>query len=189
MIRKSLNSLAGKLIIAVGTLITLGSILFGFTFMRYEENIMMSNLMSYASSTADLVKKAIYYYMLSAHREAIEQTVQVIGSGSEIRDISIYDMTGRIVYSSRKSEVGRSVNKESATCQLCHRKSGGPLTAVPESKNWIITAASPGNKNLKFVIPVYNESSCYTAPCHYHPAESRSSASSRQISAPQPWMR
>ncbi len=171
MIRKSLNSLAGKLIIAVGTLITLGSILFGFTFMRYEENIMMSNLMSYASSTADLVKKAIYYYMLGAHREAIEQTVQVIGSGSEIRDISIFDMTGRIVYSSRKSEVGRTVDKGSATCQLCHRRNGEPLTAVPESKNWTITAASPGNKTLKFVIPVYNESSCYTAPCHYHPAK------------------
>jgi two-component system NtrC family sensor kinase len=171
MIRKSLNSLAGKLIIAVGTLITLGSILFGFTFMRYEERIMMDNLMSYASSTADVVKKAIYYYMLTAHREAIEQTLEVIGSGSDIRDISIFDKTGKIVYSSRKSEVGRSFDKGSATCRICHKGNGKPLTAVPEPKNWSIVANPAGNKILKFVIPVYNESSCYTAPCHYHPKE------------------
>jgi two-component system NtrC family sensor kinase len=171
MIRKSLNSLAGKLIIAVGTLITLGSILFGFTFMRYEEKIMMNNLMSYASSTADLVKKAIYNYMLTAHREAIEQTVQVIGSGSEIQDISIIDKTGKIVYSSRKSEVGLSLDKGSVTCRICHKDNGNPLSGISESKNWIITADPAGNKILKFVIPVYNESSCYTARCHYHPKE------------------
>ncbi len=171
MIRKSLNSLAGKLIIAVGTLITLGSILFGFTFMRYEESIMMNNLMSYASSTADLVKKAVNYYMLTSHREAIEQTVQVIGSSAEIRDISIFDMSGRIVYSSQKSQVSRTMDKTSATCRSCHPGNGTPLTAVPESKNWTITADPSGNKILKFVIPIYNESSCSTAPCHYHQKE------------------
>src|SRR3972149_4523085 len=111
MIRKSLNSLAGKLIIAVGALITFGSLLFGVTFMRYEESIMMNNLMSYASSTADLVKRGIYYSMMTAHREAIEQTVEVIGAGADIKGISISDKRGKIVYSSQKYEVGRSVDK------------------------------------------------------------------------------
>lgn len=49
---------------------------------------MMNNLLNYASSTADLVKRGIYYGMLKAHREAIEQTVEVIGSGAGIKDIS-----------------------------------------------------------------------------------------------------
>ncbi|HYA31581.1 MAG TPA: ATP-binding protein [Thermodesulfovibrionales bacterium] len=171
MIRKSLNSLAGKLIIAVGTLITLGSVLFGFTFMRYEESIMMNNLMSYASSTADLVKRAVDHYMLTSHREAIEQTVEVIGSSAEIKDISIFDKTGRIAYSSRKSAVGRTVGKESATCRICHEGNGNTLAAIPKAKNWTIEPDQSGNNVLKFVIPIYNESSCSTAPCHYHPKE------------------
>jgi two-component system NtrC family sensor kinase len=168
MIRKSLNSLAGKLIIAVGTLITLGSLLFGLTFMRYEENIMMNNLMSYAASTADLVKKGINYYMMTAHREAIEQTVEVIGSGAEIKGISILNKKGKIVYSSQKSEVGRFVDKGTPTCQICHR-GGSPLTSVPGTRNWTILSDAAGGKVLKFAIPIYNEPSCYTAPCHYHP--------------------
>jgi two-component system NtrC family sensor kinase len=171
MIRKSLNSLAAKLIIAVGTLITLGSVLFGFTFMRYEESIMMNNLMSYASSTADLAKRTVDYYMLTSHREAIEQTVEVIGSSAEIRDISIFDKTGRIAYSSRKSAVGRTIGKDSATCRICHEDNGNTLTAIPGAKNWTIAPDQSGNKVLKFVIPIYNESSCSTAPCHYHPKE------------------
>lgn len=168
MIRKSLNSLAGKLIVAVGTLITLGSLLFGFTFMRYEENIMMNNLMSYAASTADLVKKGIYYSMLTAHREAIEQTVEVIGSGAEIRGISIFDKEGKVVYSSQKSEVGRLVDKGAPGCRICHR-GDAPLTSIPEARNWTILPDAAGVKVLKFVIPLYNEPSCYTASCHYHP--------------------
>lgn len=170
MIRKSLNSLAGKLIIAVGTLITLGSLLFGLTFMRYEENIMMNYLMSYASSTVDLVKKGIYYSMMTAHHEGIEQTVEVIGSGSEIRDISIFDKKGKIVYSSRKSEVGRSLDKTAPACQICHKYNTPPVL-IPETRNWTILPDAEGVKVLKFVVPIYNEPSCSTASCHYHSKE------------------
>jgi two-component system NtrC family sensor kinase len=170
MIRKSLNSLAGKLIIAVGTLITLGSLLFGFTFMRYEENIMMNNLISYASSTADLVKKGIYYYMMTAHREAIEQTMEVIGSGAEIRDVAILDKQGKVVYSSRKSDVGRTVDKSAQTCRICH-VGDTPLESIPERKNWTLLSDPSGVKVLHFVIPIYNEPSCSAASCHYHPKD------------------
>ncbi len=171
MIRKSLNSLAGKLVIAVGTLMTMGSIVFGYIFLHYEEQIIMNNLIRYASSTADLVKGSIHYSMLTAHREAIEQTVEVIGSGPGIKGISIYDKTGKIVYSSRKSEVGHSVEKGTSTCRICHKGAAEPREINGESKNWAIVSDTTGTKTLKFVIPIYNEPSCYTAACHYHPAK------------------
>ncbi|MCL5023738.1 MAG: ATP-binding protein [Nitrospirae bacterium] len=173
MIRKSLNSLAGKLIIAVGTLMTLGSIIFGFTFIRYEEKIMMNNLVSYASSTADLVKKGVSYDMLSGHREAIAQTIEIVGSGSEIRDIALFDKRGKIVFSSKKSEVGRTVGKDSSTCRICHKGDGKPLIAIPESKHWAIVTSPSGVKVMKLVMPIYNETACFSASCHYHPKEKR----------------
>ncbi|HUO77586.1 MAG TPA: ATP-binding protein [Thermodesulfovibrionales bacterium] len=168
MVRKSLNSLAAKLIIAVGTLMTLGSIVFGYIFIRYEENIMMNNLMNYANSTADLVKRGVQHSMLSAEREAIEQTLKVIGNGSDIRDISIIDKKGRVLYSSQESEVGRSVGKNSPTCQGCHTDNAKPLEVLPGSKVWMVVSDATGAKVLKFIIPIYNEPSCSTASCHYH---------------------
>lgn len=168
MVRKSLHSLASKLIVAIGTLMTVGSIIFGYLFIRYEERVMLNNLLRQASTTVDLVKRGIYYSMLTAHREAIVQTVEVIGSGSGINSISIFDKKGTIVYSSKRSEVGRFFDKGSVTCQICHKSNSKLLEALPASKNWTIVPDETGTKILKFVIPIYNEPSCYTASCHYH---------------------
>lgn len=171
MVRKSLHSLAGKLIIAVGTLMTMGSIVFGYIFIRYEENIMMNSLINYASSTADLVKKGIHYSMLTNHREAIEQTVGVISTSAAIKNISVFNKTGRIIYSSKTEDVGRTVGKDNVTCQICHKGGGKPLPGIPESSNWMIIPDST-SKTLRFVIPIFNEPSCFSNPsssCHYHP--------------------
>ncbi|HET6515930.1 MAG TPA: ATP-binding protein [Thermodesulfovibrionales bacterium] len=168
MIRKSLNSLAGKLILAVGCLMALGSIIFGYIFIHYQETIMMKNLISSATATADLVKRGISRGMLAGDRDSIEKTVETIASGSGIRGITIFDMKGRITYSSKKGEVGRSVGKDYPTCQICHRDSEKPLSAIPDSENWRIVSDRSGTKTLTRVVPMANEPSCYGASCHYH---------------------
>lgn len=167
MIRKSFNSLAGKLIIAVGALMTVGSLIFGYIFVSYEEKIMMSNLINYASSKADLIKRGIFYGMLTAHRDIIEQTVDVIGTGPDITGIAIYDKTGRTVYSSNKDSIGKVVGKDSPSCRICHADSK-PKEVLSKAMNWTISKGSNGKKSLKFVLPIYNEPSCYTASCHRH---------------------
>lgn len=169
MIRKSLHSLAGKLIVALGASMTLGSIVFGFIFIRYEENIMMHNLIHYASSTADLVKRGIYYSMLTAHRQAVEQTLAIIGSDTNVKNISILDKKGRVVYSSQKGELGRVIERSSASCRGCHTDSAQPAETMSSSQNWSIVSDASGNRMLKFIIPIYNEPSCSTATCHRHP--------------------
>ncbi len=167
MIKKSFNSLAGKLIIAVGTLMSLGSLLFGYIFVSYEEKIMMTNLINYASSKADLIRRGIFYGMLTAHREMVEQTIEVLGSGPDIMGIVIYNKTGRIIYSSDKNTVGRIVGKDAPSCRICHVNSK-PAEVLSKIQNWKITKDQYGKKSLKFVLPIYNEPSCYTASCHRH---------------------
>lgn len=169
MITKSLHSLTGKLIMAVGALMAMGSVVFGYIFIRYEENIMMRNLVDSASSTADLVKRGIYHGMLTGHRDTIEQAVEVIGSGAGIKGIAILDKKGKIVYASRKKEIGRVVEKDNVTCQICHKGGGKPLEAIPESENWRIASDESGTKTLTLVMPLQNEPSCSSGSCHYHP--------------------
>jgi two-component system NtrC family sensor kinase len=175
MVRKSLNSLAGKLIIAVGTLMTLGSIVFGYIFVHYEENIMTNSLVDYAFSTADLVKKGIHYGMLTNHRAAIEQTIEVISTSAAIKNISVFNKSGKIVFSSKKADVGKVVNKDNVTCQICHKGKGKPLGNIPEFRNWMILPDKP-SKTLRFVIPIFNEPSCFSgsiASCHHHPGNQK----------------
>ncbi len=166
MIKKSFNSLAGKLIIAVGALMTVGSLLFGYIFVSYEEKIMLNNLISYASSKAELIKRGVFYGMLTAHGD-IEQTINVVGAGPDILGIAIYNKAGKIIYSSDKSSVGQIMGKDAISCQICHAYSN-PSDVVMRSQNWKITKDKNGRRSLKFVIPLYNESPCYTAACHRH---------------------
>lgn len=166
MIKKSFNSLAGKLIIAVGALMTVGSLLFGYIFVSYEEKIMLNNLISYASSKAELIKRGVFYGMLTAHGD-IEQTINVVGAGPDILGIAIYNKVGKIIYSSDKSSVGQIIGKDAISCQICHAYSN-PSEVVMRSQNWKITKDKNGRRSLKFVIPLYNEPSCYTAACHRH---------------------
>lgn len=166
MIKKSFNSLAGKLIIAVGALMTVGSLLFGYIFVSYEEKIMLNNLISYASSKAELIKRGVFYGMLTAHGD-IEQTINVVGAGPDILGIAIYNKAGKIIYSSDKSSVGQIIGKDAISCQICHAYSN-PSEVVMRSQNWKITKDKNGRRSLKFVIPLYNEPSCYTAACHRH---------------------
>jgi len=171
MIKKSFNSLAGKLIIAVGALMTVGSLVFGYIFVSYEEKIMMNNLISYASSKADLIKRGVFYGMLTAHHEVVEQTINVIGSGPDIKAIVIYDKTGRIVFSSDKKSVGMVVGRDNPSCRICHADSR-PSDVMAMSRNWTITKDKAG-KSLKLVVPIYNEPACYTAACHRHSREQK----------------
>lgn len=166
MIKKSFNSLAGKLIIAVGALMTVGSLLFGYIFVSYEEKIMLNNLISYASSKAELIKRGVFYGMLTAHGD-IEQTINVVGAGPDILGIAIYNKAGKIIYSSDKSSVGQIIGKDAISCQICHAYSN-PSDVVMRSQNWKITKDKDRRRSLKFVIPLYNEPSCYTAACHRH---------------------
>lgn len=168
MIRKSLNSLAGKLIITVGALMAIGTIILGYVFIHYEEKVLMSNLMNHASSTTDLVKRAIHYGMLTANRVTIGQTVEYIGHSSASEGITVYDKKGRIAYSSKKTEVGRFVEKNNITCRICHKDDTKPLKENKLSDSWAIVTDRSGTKTLKFVSPIYNETSCMTAPCHHH---------------------
>lgn len=172
MVRKSFNSLAGKLILTVGALMTIGSLLFGYIFVSYEERIMMNNLLNYASSTADLIKRGIFYGMLMGHTDAVEQTVNVVGSGPDIKGISIYDKKGKIIFSTHKDSIGRVVSKGDPSCRICHGDLK-PVEVMSRAENWTITEDHNGKKVLKFVLPIYNEPPCYTASCHRHPREQR----------------
>lgn len=167
-LKKSFHSVAGKLILAVGALMVLGSAIFGYIFIRYEEKIMMTNLVSNAATTTDLVKRGVYHGMLTSHRDAIRQTVEVFGSASGIRGITIYDKKGTVIYASDKSAVGTKADLNHETCRLCHPKGEPSAEMNPAKPNWRIGRDNAGERALVMALPLGNEPSCATAACHYH---------------------
>lgn len=154
--RKSFHSLAGKLILTVGTLMTIGSLLLGYLFITYERNIMLKNVMKYAASSTDLIERGVHYGMLTGRKEIIQQNIDVIGMEKSIRYIRVFNPEGRVLYASDRKEIGTSPYNQQAFRKMLDNPVISEL------------AREGDDKVLRYTSPIFNEPKCYTSQCHFH---------------------
>lgn len=167
------QSLAAKLILALGLLILFGSGISWYILINTAKQNLMNNAISYATSYSDLVRRSTQHSMLTVHREAIQHTLESIGSREDIKRIRIFDAKGRIFYSSQKNYIGQLVNRTSPACIGCHIDPERPSATITSRNQWTIYKGKEGYRILTFVEPIYNEPSCHTAACHAHPQHQR----------------
>ena len=161
------KSLAAKLIVSIFSLVLVGGALSWNLLISSGRKNMMREAVEDAASYSDLLKKSTRYSMLTLHRDAIQQTVEEVGSRKEIRGIRIFDSKGRVFYSSRFSEIGVQADKKAVACIGCHSNASPVSEALDRSGQWSISNLD-GVRVMTFIDPVYNEPSCYTAECHIH---------------------
>jgi len=154
--RKSIHSLAGKLILTVGTLMTIGSLLLGYFFITYERKVMIKNMINYAVSSTELIKRGIHYGMLTGQNEVIQQNIDFISAEKSINFVRVYNPDGTIVYASNRKELGRRPYAPEAFRKLIESRETSGLTT------------SGDDKILRYAVPIYNEPRCFTSQCHYH---------------------
>ncbi len=162
------QSLAAKLIIAIGLLMILGSFVFWYAILQKQKIDIMSIAVKNGSSFIDFVKKSTRYSMLTFHRASIQETLQNISITEGIENIKIFDHNGKIFYSSNTDDIGNSVGRASISCNGCHLDTDKTFKLRPEPKKQEIHKNPDGFTALKLIEPIYNESACYTSQCHIH---------------------
>ena len=169
LVKKSLHSLTGKLILTIGTLMIVGSTIFWYFLFKHQEKELLQNSVKYGYSFVDYIKKSTRYGMLTFQELLIQQTIEAIGSAEGVMNVRILDSQGRIKYSSTKEGVGLVLDQKSPICTTCHI-SGQPVKDTP---SWSIHKGDKDFRILNFVQPIYNEPACYTSTCHAHPQKQR----------------
>jgi two-component system NtrC family sensor kinase len=86
-----------------------------------------------------------------------------------IESVRIFNKEGRVTFSTRPGETGRSVDTRAESCFACHA-AGRPIARPALTSRGRVFRAADGHRVLAMVTPIYNEPSCYTAWCHAHPA-------------------
>lgn len=167
------KSLTGKLIVAIGLIIITGGGISWYVLINAGKKNLMSNAVANTASYSDLVKRSTRYSMLTFHKEAIQKTIEDIGTKEEIKRIRIFDSKGKVFYSSHKDEIGKQVDRSVPACIGCHSDPEKPSITLRGRHEWTIYEGREGYRILTFVEPIYNEPSCYTAACHVHPQEQR----------------
>ena len=168
------KSLTVKLIFIIACLILFGTGISWYALISTGKNNLLKDAVDYTGYYTDFIKKGLHYDMLAVRREAIQNTLENVGSKNGIKDkgikdIRILDGKGKISYSSRPEELNRVIDKDSAACRGCHSGSGEPAEALGNESRWRIYEDEKGHRVLVVVEPLYNEPSCYTAACHFHP--------------------
>ena len=169
LVKKSLHSLTGKLILTIGTLMVVGSSIFWYFLFRHQEKELIQNSVKYGHSFVDYVKKSTRYGMLTFQQLLIQQTIEAIGSAEGVLRVRIFDNKGKIAYSSDKKDIGTVIDKKSPICTGCHSGDKHPK----DTPTVLISKDNRDFRILNIVQPILNEAACYTSACHAHPKEQR----------------
>lgn len=168
-LKKFIYSLTGKLILTIGAMMLIGSTLFWYSLVRHGEKDFLDDAVKQGVSFGELVKRSTDYGMLTFHQPMIQHTVEDIGQTEGVIYVRIFDNKGRVVYASKKEDIGTVLDKSAPACKSCHLEPG--LPGVKGS--WSFKKASEGYRILNTVQPIFNKPECYTAACHAHSKEQK----------------
>jgi histidine kinase len=115
------NSLASKLILAVGIVLLITIATWAFFNIRYHKEKMMRNMVVGTDRLTTTIRLGTHYAMMLNARDEINQIINNIGRQPEIKNIRIYNKDGEIKYSNNPDEVERTTNIKAEACHICHR--------------------------------------------------------------------
>ncbi len=172
LVNKLRNSLASKLILAVGTVLLVTIATWAFFNIRYQKEKMIKSIVAGTDRLTNTIRLGTHYAMMLNSRDEINQIINNIGRQPEIKNIRIYNKDGEIKYSNNPEEVERITNIKAEACHICHR-TDPPMTAVPLEERTRIFASQSGYRLLGIISPICNEPGCSTGDCHVHPEDKK----------------
>lgn len=162
------NKIGFKLIFIVG--FTVLFIIGGFAFIniRSHSTDLLNEVERHANQLSETVKYSTRYDMLLNQREHIHQVINTIGEQPGIRDVRVLNKVGKIIYSTKSSDIGKMVNKRAESCYACHAEDK-PLEIISIKERTRIFRIDPASSRVLGVInPIYNDRTCWEAECHAH---------------------
>ncbi len=158
-----------KLTLWVGLCLLVLTSLAAFIGAHYLEESSISKKLQTGNWFSETVKRATRYSMLKDQRDNVHQIITTIGEQQGVEAIRVFNKQGRIMFSSRESEIGKMVDMQAEACYGCHIHDR-PLERLPMSRRSRIFTTSTGGEHrvLGIINPIYTERACYTDPCHAH---------------------
>ena len=170
LLRRLKRSLSFKLGLAVGLIFLVAVLALTFYLVSIQEEQAFDRMVMSVSQFSDTVKRGTHYSMLKNQRESLHKIIEAIGAQPGVEKIRVFNKTGEIMFANTKEDIGTNVDLQAEACYACHRRDQ-PLERLSMSDRTRIYRSSAGNRVLGMINPIYNETSCWQATCHYHPEE------------------
>ena len=120
-----------------------------------------------AEEVADIINQSAYDAMMKNDKTAINHMIGRISKSVNIDHIRLIDKKGKVIFSSNDKEIGSVIDMHADECITCHSAASNDATTATANNSRIIVN-SAGQETLGFTKAIYNQSACFTAPCHFH---------------------
>jgi len=120
-----------------------------------------------AEEVADIINQSAYDAMMKNDKTAINHMIGRISQSVNIDHIRLIDKRGKVIFSSNDHEIGAVIGMHAEECITCHSVASDDETTATVNNSRIIIN-SEGKETLGFTKAIYNQSACFTAPCHFH---------------------
>lgn len=138
---------------------------------KVQSEVLLDEVERHTNQLSETVKNSVRYDMLLNQRDRIQEIINTIGKDEAINAVRVLNKEGIITYSSHKIDIGKMLDKNAESCYVCHAKDQ-PIEKLEIEERTRVFRPFPDSARIMGVInPIYNEKSCWEAPCHAHPEE------------------
>lgn len=158
-----------KLILTISALAIIIFSVFVYYTIHTQDKLLLNQIKNFVNAESETIKNSTKVSMLANDRAVTHEIIKTIGQQPLIRQVRILNKEGKVIYSADTTKVGLVLDKKAEACYSCHAYDK-PLTKLNISKRIRIYRLHPDSARILGVInPIYNEPSCWNAPCHAHP--------------------
>ncbi|MFA5516842.1 MAG: ATP-binding protein [Desulfuromonadales bacterium] len=144
---------------------------FAFFNLRTLRQMILEKSVSEVDNLSETLLHTTYYQMLEDDRQRVYQMMKEVGTQRGIELIRLINKDGEIIYSTHQEEIGSMLQKEvDSACKMCHTDETTLLHASSMNRSRLFRNGE-GQEVLGMVKAIYNEESCSTASCHFHPED------------------
>lgn len=166
-----IRGLGFRIALSVGLILLASYIVFIYLIVDVQQRFYLEQIVREAARFSSAVLNATYSNMLHDDPEATKAFLHDIGKQESVSDIRIYNHDGLVKFSNNPNEVGKTVDLKSEACLSCHSKDK-PFSEVSKDKRTRIHYQGK-DRILGMITPIYNNKSCFTAACHFHPEDQK----------------
>jgi two-component system NtrC family sensor kinase len=165
-------SLISKLTITTSLILLIFIALFAYTNIATLKTLLLKAAISDADKLSETIIKSTHYEMLEDNRKRAYEMMGEVGTLQGVEHIRMINKSGHITFSTAKEEIGGYLDKKEAGCNVCHISSEPKVHASTMNRSRLFLDKQ-GRQVVGMAKAIYNEKSCYTSSCHFHPPRQR----------------
>ena len=160
-------SLITKLTLLTSIILVAFMALFAYVNLKELRQLFLEAAASATDKLSETIIKTTHYQMLINDLPRVFDMIREVGTQEGIRQVRLISNGGRVIFSTDEKEIGAQLDKNAVSYNIIGPK---PQLHTATRNGGRIYRDKNGKMVMGFAKAIYNEKSCYTAACHFHPA-------------------